>query len=83
MKVRVSHPYQSLMKSHAYDHRRCALWAGMGMGKTSEAISIFDGLRMAGEVTQALVLAPLRVAQSTWPDELKKWQEFEIGRAHV
>jgi len=44
----------------------------MGLGKTSATLHALDALLLAhgGPV---LVLAPLRVAQSTWPDEIAKW----------
>jgi SNF2 family DNA or RNA helicase len=64
------------MLEHILTHPRCALWAGMGMGKTSAALMAIDGLLMAGETKMPLVLAPLRVARSTWPDEAQKWEQF-------
>lgn len=76
MKSFTPHPYQDLMIRHALDTPRCALWAGMGMGKTSSTLSIVDTLRLAGDTKRTLVLAPKRVARSTWPDENQKWEEF-------
>ncbi|MCV4809021.1 SNF2-related protein, partial [Escherichia coli] len=50
------------------------IWAGMGMGKTVATLTALEDLFMAGaETCPALVLAPLRVAASTWPDEALKW----------
>jgi superfamily II DNA/RNA helicase len=44
------------------------------MGKTVATLTTLEDLFMAGAETQpALVLAPLRVAASTWPDEAVKW----------
>lgn len=68
-------PYQKLIGEFVLDHPRCNVWCGMGMGKTSESIAIFDTLRLFGEASRALVIAPKRVALSTWPDEIKKWHE--------
>ncbi len=65
-------PYQTLAIQHMLDVPRCALWAGMGMGKTTSALSVVDHLTLV-ESHPTLVLAPLRVARSTWPDEVKKW----------
>ena len=54
---------------------RGAVWAGMGMGKTSATLTaIRDEHLLIGGPT--LVIAPLRVAQSTWPDELAKWDHL-------
>jgi SNF2 family DNA or RNA helicase len=56
---------------------RCAIWAGMGMGKTSSTLTALAGMLMAGELEgKILVLAPLRVAQSTWVDEVEKWNHL-------
>lgn len=65
--------YQRLMIEWALDRPRCALWANMGTGKTVSALSVVDALRMAGDDAPALVLAPLRVARDTWPEEALKW----------
>ena len=54
---------------------RCAIFAGMGMGKTSSTLFAIDFLRMIGAVKKVLVLAPLRVATTTWVEEVSKWRE--------
>lgn len=66
-------PYQRLMSEFALEHKRCALWAGMGMGKTLATLNVVDALHLSGEASPVLVLAPLRVARSTWPEETQKW----------
>ena len=46
----------------------------MGTGKSCSTLTALDFLlNVMGEVGPALVLAPLRVAASTWPAEAKKW----------
>jgi SNF2 family DNA or RNA helicase len=65
-------PYQEQMVSRMLDQPRTAIWAGMGLGKTSATLHALDALLLAYGGS-ALVLAPLRVAQSTWPDEVQKW----------
>lgn len=64
------------MIDHAISNPRCALWAGMGMGKTSSTLAVCDALLLAGLARRPLILAPLRVARSTWPGEAEKWTEF-------
>lgn len=66
-------PYQGLIMDHIQQVDRCAAWAGMGMGKTISTLTALDGLFLAGEDKPVLVLAPLRVARSTWPEEARKW----------
>jgi SNF2 family DNA or RNA helicase len=58
---------------HIHRVDRCAVWAGMGLGKTISTFTALDGLFMAGEDHPVLVLAPLRVAKTTWPEEARKW----------
>lgn len=64
--------YQHQLIGHMLDLPRCGGWAGMGMGKTVSTLMSLDMLELV-EPGPALVLAPLRVAASTWPDEAKKW----------
>lgn len=66
-------PYQQQAIAHLLDLPRCALWAGMGMGKTVSALTVVDTLFLAGETQPVLAIAPLRVAKSVWPAEAKKW----------
>lgn len=71
----VPRAYQHLMRNFMFDHERCNVFAGMGLGKTSTSVEVFDELRNFGEAKRALVLAPKRVAESSWPDEMVKWKE--------
>lgn len=67
--------YQGAAIRHLLSVPRCALWAGMGMGKTVSTLTALDSLRLAG-AGPALVVAPLRVAASVWPDEAGKWDHL-------
>lgn len=69
--------YQSIMIDFSEDVNRCALWAGMGMGKTSSMLTSIDRRLMQGASHPTLVLAPLLVAKTTWPDEARKWQHLK------
>jgi len=68
--------YQQSVINHLLDVPRNAIWAGMGMGKTVSALTALDILELV-EPGPALVLAPLRVAASTWPDESRKWAHLQ------
>jgi SNF2 family DNA or RNA helicase len=72
MKPFTPRPYQALAIEHMLNAPRCGVWAGMGMGKTSATLAVLDHLTLV-ESNPVLVLAPLRVAKSTWPDEVAKW----------
>jgi SNF2 family DNA or RNA helicase len=65
-------PYQSRIAEFVLNTPRCAVWAGMGMGKTSALLTVIEALQLV-ERDPVLVLAPLRVANSTWPNERAKW----------
>ncbi len=71
----VPRPYQDLIIEHGWKHKRCNVFASPGVGKTSSSIALFSQLHMFGEANRALVFAPKRVAESTWPAEFTKWQE--------
>jgi SNF2 family DNA or RNA helicase len=68
-------PYQTLIRDHILDVRRCAIWAGMGMGKTTSTLNALDIISLSDNAP-VLVLAPLRVARTTWPDEAGKWSHL-------
>lgn len=75
-KIYTPRPYQGLIGGHILEVERCAIWAGMGLGKTISTFTALDALFMAGEDAPALVLAPLRVAKTTWPEEARKWSHL-------
>ena len=76
-RVYTPRPYQQIISQHILKHKRCAIWAGMGLGKSVSTLTALDIIRTVGEDPRpALVLAPLRVAQTTWPDECAKWQHL-------
>lgn len=51
-------------------------FVGMGIGKTAAVLHHLNELFLSGEATAALVVAPLRVANLTWPMEAKNWDQF-------
>ncbi len=62
-----------------------ALFFPPGLGKTSVSLAAIEALRAQGLPYRTLVLAPLKVAQTTWLGEYMKWgqfQHFKIGLAH-
>lgn len=65
--------YQQAVIEHIALHERCNVWAGMGTGKTVSTLTALDALTLLDDPFPALVLAPLRVASSTWPEEVRKW----------
>jgi SNF2 family DNA or RNA helicase len=76
MSLWAPHRYQLLMVDYMLQHPRCAIFAGMGLGKTSSTLAAIDALLISGQVHKPLILAPLRVVRNVWPDEGRKWQQF-------
>ena len=77
------HDYQQEAMTHIYANRRCALWMPMGGGKTVTTLTALEHLSLVEEVYPVLVLAPLRVAKSTWPAEIGKWDHLDHLRVSV
>lgn len=69
------HRYQGLIIDHACDLPRGNTWAGMGMGKTVSTLTALSALDITAQ-GPTLVLAPKRVAVSTWPEEALKWDHL-------
>lgn len=68
------HKYQEHAVQQIIDKPAVGLFLEMGLGKTLTTLTavnrlLFDEM----EVTKVLVIAPLRVAQSTWHAEINKW----------
>ncbi len=74
------HPYQSIMIDYVQQTPRCALYCFMGSGKTSVVLTALDQLSLVEDVYPALVLAPLRVAKTTWPNEVHAWNHLSDVR---
>ena len=68
--------YQREITEYIANNERCQVWAGMGLGKTVASLNAIDLLMLTGDVAKVLILAPLRVARSTWPDEVAKWKHL-------
>lgn len=73
----VPHDYQLPAMQWLYELPRCALWMPMGGGKTVTTLTALDNLSLIDDVYPMLVLAPLRVARSTWPEEVAKWDHLK------
>lgn len=72
------HDYQKYAIEYIKFHPITALFLDMGLGKTVTTLTaIRDLMYDAFEVKRVLVIAPLRVARDTWPDELRKWDHLK------
>lgn len=68
------HEYQHVSAQFLRDHPFCGLYIDMGMGKTGIALKVACERIENFEVEKVLIIAPLRVANRTWPDEIEKWE---------
>lgn len=78
-------PYKFQVKAVKFllDRAGAGLWLDPGLGKTSIVLAALTALKEAGNLRRALVVAPLRVATLTWPDEIQKWADFNHLRYEV
>lgn len=74
----VPRDYQRLIIQAIIERPRIACWCSMGMGKTSSTLFAIDYLQSVEGMGAALILAPLRVAASTWPQEAAKWMNLSL-----
>ncbi|QVW27898.1 putative ATP-dependent helicase [Aeromonas phage BUCT552] len=70
------HDYQNMAKQFILDTPWCALFIGLGLGKTVISASAAIELLFDDVVKRVLVIAPLKVANRTWPDEFKTWSHL-------
>lgn len=73
------HNYQSYAIEYIESHPVATVLLDMGLGKTVISLTaVSDLLFDSFEAHRVLVVAPLRVARDTWPDELKKWEHLKL-----
>lgn len=78
------HGYQQQMIEYIDTHPVAALFLDMGLGKTVITLTAIKNLLYDSfEVKKVLVIAPLRVARDTWPNEIEKWNHLQDLRYSV
>lgn len=63
-------PSQRKLRDFGVANPRCGFFLTMGGGKTLTTLAT---LAMSGQPGHILIIAPTKIADNTWPDELKKW----------
>lgn len=56
---------------------RCGLFLDMGLGKTVSTLTAVQQLMDDCEVSRTLVVAPKKVAETTWTTEAQKWDHLK------
>lgn len=71
------HDYQTYATEFIKSHSTACLMLEMGLGKTVITLTaLWDLILDSFEVRRVLIIAPLRVAEHTWQEELKKWEHL-------
>lgn len=76
-------PYQKEASLFLQHHPAGALFLDPGLRKTSTTLDAFIKLKKKGLVSRALLIAPLRVCYSVWPEEIQKWLQFNHLKCEI
>ena len=71
------HHYQNHAVEYIKDKKKCALFLDMGLGKTAITLTAIKDFIDDGFINRALIIAPLRVANTVWHVEAKKWSHLQ------
>lgn len=72
------HSYQDYSTKFIIDHPVSAILLSCGLGKTVITLTAVKELMFDRfEVRKPLVIAPVRVAANSWPDEIGKWDHLK------
>ena len=78
------HDYQVYASEYIKEHETAAVFLECGLGKTSITLTaIHDLMFDRFEIRKVLVIAPIRVAKMSWPDEIEKWDHISDLRYSV
>ncbi|WP_071392683.1 DEAD/DEAH box helicase [Bacillus tuaregi] len=70
--------YQAYATQWIIDKKKSALFLEMGMGKSvSTLTAILELMYDYFDVAKVLVIAPIRVASTTWEEEVEKWDHLK------
>ena len=77
------HDYQNRAIEFIKSKKRCGLFLGLGMGKTTASLTAMSDALDSMTAAKVLVIAPLRVANSVWAQETKQWTHLSHLRVSV
>ena len=73
----VPYEYQQYATRFIEKNEVAAIFLECGLGKSVITLTAIKNLISKGEVKKVLVIAPLRVGKTTWPDEIEKWEHLK------
>lgn len=68
------HTYQRNGVQHVISNPKSMLWLFLGAGKTIVTLTAFGDMQIMGLAKKMLVVAPLRVCELQWEQEMNKWE---------
>lgn len=68
---------QQIMIDHLRKVSNALCFVGLGIGKTAAILYRLNEMFLSGESVAALVIAPLRVINLTWKNEIEAWSQFQ------
>jgi SNF2 family DNA or RNA helicase len=71
---------QRIIDEHLQECPDALLYVGMGIGKTAACLYRLNEMFLSCEAVAALVVAPLRVGNLSWPMEVREWDQFNWMR---
>lgn len=75
----VPHDYQQRAMDRIINEPNVGLWLDMGLGKTVTTLFALKELRFSRfQIGKTLIVAPKKVSEATWQNELKKWDGLEM-----
>ena len=78
------HEYQVYATEYIKKHEVSAVLLECGLGKTAITLTAIDDLMFDSfDVHKVLIIAPIRVAKMSWPDEIRKWDHVNELRYSV
>ena len=77
------HEYQVKAVDMIVNNFNCGLFLDMGLGKTVSTLTAIQELREIGFIDKVLIIAPKKVAQVTWKDEINNWEHLKGLRISV
>lgn len=77
------HEYQHQAVDLIIERKRIGCFLDLGLGKTVSTLTAIADLSGGAVIHKALVVAPLRVANSVWAQETQKWRHLRHLRVSV
>ena len=72
------HEYQKYATDFIINRPISAVFLECGLGKSVISLTAINDLMLDSfDISRTLVIAPLRVANTTWPLELEKWEHLK------